>query len=197
MTQKGEAGGMVAKVARAIQLALGDERLMTNEQVARAAIEAIEIEAPTDVARYLRGQLDAVLRRDEPVERERDMSQMIERLAKAMYDANGFVKPWEKATAWHGHYRQAAVVALEALREPTKPMWIGLARDIVMWMDAYPGAGMTPRNLFTHLDRIGRDIPAWLRDEPEMMSLDHVPSKGTRAAVIWRAMIEDALEGGE
>lgn len=73
--------------------------------------------------------------------------------------------------------------------EPTERQWGGLARDIVMWLDM---VGRTPRHLFKHLKMLGRDIPKWLRDESEMKNLDHVPSKGSRAAIIYRAMIEDA-----
>lgn len=73
--------------------------------------------------------------------------------------------------------------------EPTEEQWGGLARDIMMWLDF---EHKTPRKLFAHLEMLGRDIPQWLRDEPEMQALDHVPSKGTRAAMIYRAMLEDA-----
>jgi hypothetical protein len=75
-------------------------------------------------------------------------------------------------------------------REPTAAMWGELARDIIMWMDMHHGSDLTPRILFAHLERIGRDIPRWLRDEPELQALDHVPSKGTRAVLVYRAMIQ-------
>jgi hypothetical protein len=75
---------------------------------------------------------------------------------------------------------------LERLREPSDEMCVGLARDIMMWLDMDP---KTPRALFKHLERISREIPQWLRDEPEMQSLDHVPSKATRCAIIWQAMM--------
>lgn len=75
---------------------------------------------------------------------------------------------------------------------PTEAQWGGLARDIMMWLDMCEGARKTPRNLFQHLQDLGRDVPQWLREEPEMRNLDHVPSKGTRAAIIYRAMVEDA-----
>lgn len=75
-------------------------------------------------------------------------------------------------------------------KEPTEEMWGGLARDIMMWMDMYEGHLKTPRNLFQHLDNLGRDIPQWLRDE--LKALDHVPPKGTRAVLIYKAMLADA-----
>lgn len=73
---------------------------------------------------------------------------------------------------------------------PTEAQWGGLARDIMMWLDMHEAGGKTPRNLFLHLERLGRDIPQWLRDEPELQDLDHVPSKGTRCTIIYRAMLE-------
>ena len=76
---------------------------------------------------------------------------------------------------------------------PTEDQWGGLARDIVMWMDM--GDKHTPRNLFKHLERLGADVPQWLRDEPEMKNLDHVPSKGCRAAIIYKAMLAAAQQG--
>jgi hypothetical protein len=76
--------------------------------------------------------------------------------------------------------------------QPTEPMWSGLARDIMMWLDMHDGPGTTPRNLFLHLERLGREVPQWLRDEPEMKALDHVPSKGTRVTIIYKAMLSAA-----
>jgi len=72
--------------------------------------------------------------------------------------------------------------------QPTEAMWGGLARQIMMWLDF--GDKRTPRSLFRHLEMSGTEIPQWLRDEPEMRALDHVPSKGTRCAIIYKAMIE-------
>lgn len=73
--------------------------------------------------------------------------------------------------------------------EPAEQQWDGLARAIIMAWDMGCDA---PRNLFAHLDMIQQPIPQWLQDEPEMRNLDHVPSKGTRAAIIYRAMLEEA-----
>lgn len=73
--------------------------------------------------------------------------------------------------------------------EPTEKQWGGLARDIMM---AFDMNAKTPRKLFEHLDNLGREIPDWLRNEPEMKNLDHVPSKGTRAVIIYRAFLEAA-----
>lgn len=75
--------------------------------------------------------------------------------------------------------------------KPTEAQWGGLARSIMMWLDMHHGPAKTPANLFLHLKRSGKEIPQWLIDEPEMKHFDHVPSKGTRCAIIYRAMLED------
>ena len=73
-------------------------------------------------------------------------------------------------------------------REPTEAQWDGLARDLITWHEV---GNRTPRALFYYLKMLRREIPNWLRDEPEMQALDHVPSKGTLAALIYRAMIRE------
>lgn len=75
---------------------------------------------------------------------------------------------------------------------PPEAAWEGLARDIVMWHDCYANK-LTPRTLLKHLDLVGTEVPQWLRDEPEMQNLDHVISKGTRAVIIYRAMLQGCL----
>lgn len=119
------------------------------------------------------------------------MSEMIERVALAisMERDGNFEQPMLPVTDYD---RELAAAAIKAMREPTEEQWGGLARHIIMWMDMQP---KTPRALFTHLERSGVDVPQWLRDEPEMQALDHVPSKGTRAAIVYRAMIDAALVG--
>lgn len=84
-----------------------------------------------------------------------------------------------------------AAVEAERARTWTPPeaAWDGLARDIVMWHDCYANK-LTPRTLFKHLDLVGTEVPQWLRDEPEMQNLDHTISKGTRAVIIHRAMLD-------
>jgi hypothetical protein len=71
---------------------------------------------------------------------------------------------------------------------PPEQMWGGLARAMMMWLDMHP---KTPRALFRHLECTGQEIPQWLRDEHELQALDHVPSKGTRCVLIYRAMLWD------
>ena len=92
---------------------------------------------------------------------------------------------------WQAAMRQAVPDTHVLIpREPTEDQWGGLARDIIMWHDMYEGNRRTPAALFLHLKMSGKDIPKWLRDESEMKNLDHVPSKGTRAVIIYKAMIE-------
>lgn len=67
-------------------------------------------------------------------------------------------------------------------------MWDGLPRAIMMWLDM---GDRTPRALFQHLARSGVGIPEWLKNEPEMKHLNHVPSKGTRCVILYRAMLEN------
>jgi hypothetical protein len=104
-------------------------------------------------------------------------------------DLDATIEAADAALAGH----TAGVVVPE---QPTEAQWGGLARDIMMWLDMHGGSEKTPRALFTHLERIGREIPQWLRDEPEMKNLDHVPSKGTRCAIIYKAMLRALLGEG-
>lgn len=75
--------------------------------------------------------------------------------------------------------------------EPTEAQWGGLARKMMLAWDADAKA---PRRFFAMLLGLGAQIPQWIRDEPEMQIPEHVPSKGTRAAILYRAMLEDAPE---
>jgi len=49
-------------------------------------------------------------------------NEMIERIAKAMYDSNQFARPLEKSPNWVEHYRRQARAAISAMREPTDAM---------------------------------------------------------------------------
>lgn len=72
---------------------------------------------------------------------------------------------------------------------PVEAQWNGLARDVVMWM--VMGGRPTGEALHSHLRRLGQEnIPAWL--VAEIPDSDHVPPKGTMAAVIYRLMVEAA-----
>lgn len=69
-------------------------------------------------------------------------------------------------------------------------MWDGLPRQIMVWLSC---ERPTPRALFEHMRLCGYEVPDWMREEGELKALDHVPSKGTRCVLIYRAMIENWL----
>ena len=72
--------------------------------------------------------------------------------------------------------------------------WNGIARDLFL---AWDMGCKTPRELFDFIERCGGEIPQWLRDEPEMKALDHTPSKGTRAVIVYKAIHEAIIRGGQ
>ncbi len=76
------------------------------------------------------------------------------------------------------------------INQVVKEELCGLACDLIMWMDLFPMSSCTPRNLFRYLEAVGRDVPEWMWNELEMKNLDSVPSKTTRAYLIWRAVEE-------
>jgi hypothetical protein len=94
-------------------------------------------------------------------------------------------------TAYHAHLEAEGFAIVPVVA--TEAMWGGLARSIMLGFDA---GSLNPRKLFKHLERCGYGIPQWLRDEPEMKSLDHVISKGTRCVIVYRAMIAAAKGEG-
>jgi hypothetical protein len=73
---------------------------------------------------------------------------------------------------------------------PTEAMWgNNLLRWIVRWM-GYDRP--TPKTLFFDLKNGYGPIPKWLAQEPELQNQDHVVSKGTRAVILYRAMLAAA-----
>ena len=85
--------------------------------------------------------------------------------------------------------------------EPTTEQYGGLARDIIQWMRFTPSSDQHSQSLIAWLKDMGNEIPAWLYSEPEINHLSkHVISKGTIAAIIYKAMLAAAPEqvkGGE
>lgn len=77
---------------------------------------------------------------------------------------------------------------------PDVEQWDGLARAIMMWQDM-SGHRPTPRNLFYHLKMMNIEVPPWMEAESELHSLDSVVSKGTRCALIYKAMLYDFARG--
>ena len=74
--------------------------------------------------------------------------------------------------------------------EPTEAQWGGLARDVVMWMECYQTRSAD--SLLKHLNRCGTDVPKWLMEE--VKGGIHSLAKGTVAAIIYKAMLEDRPE---
>ena len=149
----------------------------------------------------------AAAKQREPKGHHHDAGNMIEKVARSMLPSLGYPEDAKWEAIWLGNVTDspeigslkalcmsAARAAINAIMEPTVDQWDGLARQIIMWMDMKP---KTPRALFQHLERSGHVVPQWLRDEPEMQSLDHVPSKGTRAVMVYRAMLSAALSDTE
>jgi len=73
--------------------------------------------------------------------------------------------------------------------QPTKDQWGGLARDLMMWLDMNRKRP-TGASLYEHLESLEVEPPEWLKTE--VLDNDHVPSKGTRCAVIYKAMLDAA-----
>lgn len=75
--------------------------------------------------------------------------------------------------------------------EPTETQWGGLARAMVFWMRMYPSNRQTPATLIDFLHNYVDQMPAWMGDESELRTQDHVISKGTLAVLVYKAMIHD------
>ena len=79
--------------------------------------------------------------------------------------------------------------------EPTTEQYGGLARDIIQWMRFTPSNDQHSQSLIEWLKNMGNEIPDWLMSENEINHLSkHVLSKGTIAAIIYKAMLEAAPE---
>jgi hypothetical protein len=80
--------------------------------------------------------------------------------------------------------------------EPTTEQYGGLARDIIQWMRFTPSSDQHSQSLIEWLKNMGNEIPSWLMGENEINHLSkHVLSKGTIAAIIYKAMLEAAPDG--
>ena len=79
--------------------------------------------------------------------------------------------------------------------EPTPDQFGGMARDIIQWMRFTESKNQHSDSLVKWLKDMGNEIPAWLYSESEINNLSkHVISKGTIAAIIYKAMLEAAPE---
>ena len=82
--------------------------------------------------------------------------------------------------------------------EPTTEQYGGLARDIIQWMRFTPSSNQHSESLIEWLKNMGNEIPSWLMGENEINHLSrHVLSKGTIAAIIYKAMLAAAPEQQE
>ena len=85
--------------------------------------------------------------------------------------------------------------------EPTTEQFGGMARDVIRWMRFTESKNQHSESLVKWLKDMGNEIPEWLYSESEINHLSkHVISKGTIAAIIYKAMLAAAPEqvkGGE
>ncbi len=75
---------------------------------------------------------------------------------------------------------------------PTEEMWgNALVRSVMRWCS---NDQPTLDKLFKDLKYVGVAAPKWLYDEAEMSANFHVVSKGTRAVIVYKAMLEGLKE---
>lgn len=70
--------------------------------------------------------------------------------------------------------------------DPTEEQWGGLARDIMMAFDL---GGKSPASLLANMRLRWEELPEWMRKELHDPESTAVLSKGTRAVLIYRAML--------
>ena len=79
--------------------------------------------------------------------------------------------------------------------EPTADQFCGMARDIIQWLRFTESKDQHSESLVKWLKDMGNETPNWLYSEPEVNNLSkHVISKGSIAAIIYKAMLEAAPE---
>ena len=77
--------------------------------------------------------------------------------------------------------------------EPTAEQYGGLARDIIQWLRFTESKNQHSESLVKWLKDMGNEIPDWLYKESEINHLSkHVISKGSIAAIIYKAMLAAA-----
>ena len=77
--------------------------------------------------------------------------------------------------------------------EPTSDQFGGMARDIIQWLRFTESKDQHSESLVKWLKDMGNEIPDWLYSEPEVNHLSkHVISKGSIAALIYKAMLAAA-----
>ena len=97
---------------------------------------------------------------------------------------------------WKAHKAQAVPEGWKLVPvEPTSDQFGGMARDIIQWMRFTESKNQHSDSLVKWLKDMGNEIPAWLYSESEINHLSkHVISKGTIAAIIYKAMLAAAPE---
>ena len=79
--------------------------------------------------------------------------------------------------------------------EPAVEQFGGMARDVIQWMRFTESKNQHSESLVKWLKDMGNEIPSWLMGENEINHLSkHVLSKGTIAAIIYKAMLAAAPE---
>ena len=101
---------------------------------------------------------------------------------------------WQKA--WEAAKAQAVPEGWKLVPvEPTVDQFGGMARDIIQWLRFTESKDQHSESLVKWLKDMGNEIPDWLYSEPEVNHLSkRVISKGSIAAIIYKAMLEAATE---
>ena len=82
--------------------------------------------------------------------------------------------------------------------EPTADQFGGMARDIIQWLRFTEPRDQHSESLVKWLKDMGNEIPDWLYNEPEVNHLaKHVISKGSIAAIIYKAMLAACAKSGD
>lgn len=104
-------------------------------------------------------------------------------------DTHACWEGWQARAAWQRTQSAGVPEGWKPVPvEPTEEMWGGLARHLMMWLDF---GNPTVEALRKHLDMLNIEWPAWMDAESELRG-SGVPSKGTRATLIYKAMLAAA-----
>ena len=114
-----------------------------------------------------------------------------ETLADMAYQQSMIIEKLRKSAKAQGVPEGFKVVPVE----PTTEQFGGMARDVIQWMRFTPSSDQHSQSLIEWLKNMGNEIPSWLMGENEINHLSkHVLSKGTIAAIIYKAMLAAAPE---
>ena len=119
-----------------------------------------------------------------------------ETLADMAYQQSKIIEKLQKAAKAQAVLEGWKLVPVE----PTSDQFGGMVRDIIQWMRFTESKNQHSESLVKWLKDMGNDVPDWLYSEPEVNHLSkHVLSKGTIAAIIYKAMLAAApvKDGGE